>query len=245
MQASSGSGWKRSAAWPSRSYRQDCAVQKEERVRDPSLALSLSRSGNRIRGRRNLGLKSIRDLNASPSEPRYPERLYGVLRIPCAQPAHDSHWHCLCHLGRSRHRLDRLGWMVLVPADAGRSGTDRACPDRWRRRPCERLLPIAPALSRSQLSIGFSNKTEHCCRRLNTNPLEKASVRRLHDLVPRHPIPWPVSLARPRPQPLLGGAKMKPRSPHTPGLLHVKPGDFGKGRRRPISWADDLFYRWS
>src|SRR5262249_29591965 len=31
---------------------------------------------------------------------------------------------------------------------------DWACPDRWRRRPCERLLTIAPALSRSQLSMG-------------------------------------------------------------------------------------------
>ena len=56
-------------------------MQKEERVRDQSLAISLSRSGNRVRGRRNLGLKSVRNLNASRSEPRQPDRLYGVLRI--------------------------------------------------------------------------------------------------------------------------------------------------------------------
>jgi Small Multidrug Resistance protein len=72
---------------------------------------------------------------------------------------------CLCHVGRSRHRLDRFGWMVLVPADAGRSGTDWARPDRWRRRPCERLLTIAPALSRSQLSMGFSISTVSRCGR--------------------------------------------------------------------------------
>ena len=140
-------------------------MQKEERVRDQSLAISLSRSGNRVRGRRNLGLKSVRNLNASRSEPRQPDRLYDVLRIPCAQPAHDPHRHFLCHVGRSRHRLDRLGWMVLVPADAGRSGTDWACPDRWRRLPCERLLTIAPALSRSQLPIGFSISTVSPCGR--------------------------------------------------------------------------------
>src|SRR5262245_43590821 len=134
-------------------------MQKEERVRDPSLALSLSRSSNRVRGRRNLGVKSVRDLHASRSGPRHPDRLYGVLRIPCAQPSHNPNRHCLCHVGRSRHRLDRLGWLVLVPADAGRSGADWACPDRWRRCPCKRLLTIPPALSRSQLSMGFSIST--------------------------------------------------------------------------------------
>jgi hypothetical protein len=88
---------------------------------DPEMVEEWKR--NRVRGHRNLGLKSVRDLHASRSEPRHPDRLYGVLRIPCAQPAHDPHRHCLCHVGQSRHRLDRLGWMVLAPADAGRSGT--------------------------------------------------------------------------------------------------------------------------
>ena len=41
--------------------------------------------------------------------------------------------------------------------------TDWACPDRWRRRPCERLFTIAPALSRSQLSMGFSISTVSRC----------------------------------------------------------------------------------
>ena len=91
-------------------------------------------------------LKASETFTRLVPEPSHPDRLYGVLRIPCALPAHNPHRHCLCHVGRSRHRLDRLGWMVLVPADAGRSGTDWACPDRWRRRPCERLLTSAPAL---------------------------------------------------------------------------------------------------
>jgi len=42
-------------------------------------------------------------------------------------------------------------------------------------------------------------------------------------LVLEHPIPYPVSLTRASFRSRIGGRK-KPRSPHTPGLLHVNSG---------------------